>query len=220
MNGKCLLFQGGYDGTHFLANVEVYDPVKDVWEDGIPLSSGRSGLASAVIYQPSCHQNYSQDCISNLPSNREYDDDKRSADNNDDDADISSRGTSSSFHFNCTSNFFSGRKSGQFDDIERPRDCEEIRERLSDGLFNMMNEMTDKLTNHCNKNEPCSSKKDLLQKEFNDNHMVRLAKFHIKCTRHPSSSCPLQLLKRRFRTFMYNRKNRNSSEKLCKPKDK
>lgn len=216
---KSFSFQGGYDGTHFLANVEVYDPVKDVWEDGIPLTSGRSGLASAVIYQPSCHQNYSQDCIANLSSNREYDDDKKPPDNHDDDADISSRGPGSSFHLNCSSNFFSGRSGGQFDDVGL-RHCDDIRERLSDGLFEMMTEMNDKLTDHCNKNVKCSSKKDLLQQEFNDNHMVRLAKYHMKCSKHPSSSCPLQLLKRRFRTFMYNRKNRNSSEKLCKSKEK
>lgn len=42
--------QGGYDGTTFLSIVEVYDPVKDVWEEGEPLTSGRSGHASAVSY--------------------------------------------------------------------------------------------------------------------------------------------------------------------------
>lgn len=46
-----VVFTGGYDGQNFLATVEVYNPMKDVWEDGEPLISGRSGHASAVCYQ-------------------------------------------------------------------------------------------------------------------------------------------------------------------------
>lgn len=53
---KYVFFIGGYDGQNFLANVEVYDPMKDVWEDGDPLTSGRSGHASAVCYQTPCMQ--------------------------------------------------------------------------------------------------------------------------------------------------------------------
>ena len=45
-------FQGGYDGTSFLSVVEIYDPAKDAWEDGVSMTSGRSGHASAVCYQP------------------------------------------------------------------------------------------------------------------------------------------------------------------------
>lgn len=41
---------GGYDGQTFLSIVEVYDPERDVWEEGQPLTSGRSGHASAVSY--------------------------------------------------------------------------------------------------------------------------------------------------------------------------
>jgi hypothetical protein len=47
---------GGYNGQDFLANVEIYDPLRDVWEDGEPLTSGRSGHTSAVCYQPPCTQ--------------------------------------------------------------------------------------------------------------------------------------------------------------------
>ncbi|XP_018319693.1 kelch-like ECH-associated protein 1 isoform X2 [Agrilus planipennis] len=50
LDGK-LYAMGGYDGHNFLANVEVYDPETDKWEDGEPLTSGRSGHASAVCYQ-------------------------------------------------------------------------------------------------------------------------------------------------------------------------
>lgn len=48
---------GGFDGQEFLKIVEVYDPVKNTWEFGTELPSGRSGHASAVIYQPSCANN-------------------------------------------------------------------------------------------------------------------------------------------------------------------
>lgn len=185
-----------------------------MWEDGISLTSGRSGLASAVIYQPSCHQSYSQDCLVNQSSNREYDDERKPPDQ-DDDTDISSRGPGSSFHLNCSSNFFSGRSAGgQYDD-EDFSDCEEVRKLISTDLFHMMSEMNAKLKDHCSKNESNAERKLQLQKELNDNQVVRLAKFHMKCSKH--SSCPLQTLKRRFRHFIFS-KNRNSGEaqKLCK----
>ncbi|XP_059612006.1 kelch-like ECH-associated protein 1B isoform X2 [Phlebotomus argentipes] len=51
LDGK-LYAMGGFDGQQFLAIVEVYDPVRNTWEEGTPLTSGRSGHASAVIYQP------------------------------------------------------------------------------------------------------------------------------------------------------------------------
>lgn len=41
---------GGYDGTAFLSIVEIYDPTLDRWEIGPPMTSGRSGHASAVSY--------------------------------------------------------------------------------------------------------------------------------------------------------------------------
>lgn len=61
IDGK-LYAMGGYDGNHvkilkivlifflkknpylqFLSIVEVYNPIDDSWEDGVPLTSGRSG---------------------------------------------------------------------------------------------------------------------------------------------------------------------------------
>lgn len=208
--------QGGYDGTHFLANVEVYDPANDLWEDGIPLTSGRSGLASAVIYQPSCHQSYSQDCIANQSANREYDDERKPPDQ-DDDTDISSRGPGSSFHLNCSSNFFSARSGGQYDKSENITECEEFRKRLSTDLFHVMTEMKSKLKEYCSESEMSEEKKLQLQQEFSESHVVKLANHHLKCSKH--SSCPLQILKRRFRHFIFS-KTRNSSEaqKLCKKK--
>ncbi|GLG97930.1 Kelch-like ECH-associated protein 1 [Gryllus bimaculatus] len=51
LDGK-LYAMGGYDGQSFVSTVEVYDPGSDAWEEGQPLTSGRSGHASAVSYQP------------------------------------------------------------------------------------------------------------------------------------------------------------------------
>lgn len=190
-----------------------------MWEDGIPLTSGRSGLASAVIYQPSCHQSYSQDCIANLSSNREYDDDKKPPDNNDDDGDITSRGAGSSFHLDCSSNFFSnsGSVGGHRDDEEVAIDYGDLTNRLTGELFHMMHEVNGKLKEHCNKSETCEEKCEQLQQQLNDKNIVKLVKFHVRCKQH--SSCPLQTLKRRFKHFIFSSKDRNSREKLCKSKD-
>lgn len=208
--------QGGYDGHSFLANVEVYDPVKDEWVDGVSLTSGRSGLASAVIYQPSCHQTLSQDCIGNISSNREYDDEKKPPDNNDDEADISSsHGPNSSYHLNCSSNFFSGSSGGQHD-TEQPEDCADYSQRISGELFTMMTEMKSKLNEHCQTSNASDEKKLMLQQELSENHVVRLAKFHMKCKNH--SACPLQTLKRRFRHFVSKSKCKSKCDKLGKPK--
>ncbi|XP_014481560.1 PREDICTED: kelch-like ECH-associated protein 1 isoform X1 [Dinoponera quadriceps] len=49
LDGK-LYAMGGYDGATFLNIVEIYDPVKDQWIQGVPMTSGRSGHASAVSY--------------------------------------------------------------------------------------------------------------------------------------------------------------------------
>ncbi|CAG9861985.1 unnamed protein product [Phyllotreta striolata] len=43
---------GGYDGQNFLKDVEIYDPARNTWEVGEQLTSGRSGHASAVCFQP------------------------------------------------------------------------------------------------------------------------------------------------------------------------
>lgn len=103
---------GGYNGTQFLCDVEVYDPVKDQWEDGIALTSGRSGLASAVIYQPSCINSF-MDCYpANQSTNREYDDDRKPPDYDQFEkkygSDLGNAGTSnlhhSSHYFNACGN--------------------------------------------------------------------------------------------------------------------
>lgn len=57
LDGK-LFAMGGFDGQNFLSIVEVYDPAADRWEEGTQLTSGRSGHASAVIYQPACANLY------------------------------------------------------------------------------------------------------------------------------------------------------------------
>jgi hypothetical protein len=188
-----------------------------VWEDGISLTSGRSGLASAVIYQPSCHQSYSQDCIANMSSNREYDDDRKPPDGHDDDGDISSRGAGSSFHLNCSSNFFSnsGRSGSQREHVELV-DCDEVKQRITGELYHMLDKMKTKLNEHCVSHASSDENRKQLQQQLNDNQIVKLAKFHMKCNKH--TSCPLQTLKRRFRHFIFSNKDRNSRDKLCKSK--
>lgn len=59
------LISGGYNGNSFLNIVEIYDPAKDQWELGVPMSSGRSGHASAVSYQQ-CPSHYDQ--VENNPN--------------------------------------------------------------------------------------------------------------------------------------------------------
>ncbi|XP_050302107.1 kelch-like ECH-associated protein 1B isoform X2 [Anthonomus grandis grandis] len=49
LDGK-IYAMGGYDGHQFLKDVEIYDPSTDVWSEGTPLTSGRSGHSSAVCY--------------------------------------------------------------------------------------------------------------------------------------------------------------------------
>lgn len=61
LDGK-LYAMGGFDGHSFLNIVEFYDPTQDKWQESTPLTSGRSGHASAVIYQPSCANLY-MDCM-------------------------------------------------------------------------------------------------------------------------------------------------------------
>lgn len=174
----------------------------------MPLTSGRSGLASAVIFQPSCIGNYTQDCFANLPSNRDYDDDRKPPDGHDDDADISSQGASSSYHLNCSSNFFSSQQStSQFDDIEL-NGCEDVQTRMSGELFKVMREIKSKLKEHCDKNQ---LNEQSLQQQLNELQIVKLAKFHMNCRKH--SSCPLQILKRRFRHFIFNNRDKNSSSR-------
>lgn len=189
--------------------------MKDEWNDGIPLTSGRSGLASAVIYQPSCKQNYSQD-MANLSPNREYDDEKKPPDNQDDDADLSSKGNGASYHLNCKSNFFSGHSGGHYDEVELI-DSEEIGDRLSGELYNMLGELKVKLKEHCEKEDTGSAQQEEIAHVLNDSHVEKMTRLHLKCSKH--SSCPLQTLKRRFRHFVFSRRTRNSCEKLCKPNE-
>lgn len=87
-----------------------------------------------------------------MSSNREYDDDKKPSDGHDDEADINSRGAGSSYHLNCSSNFFSGRStSSQFDDVEL-KGCDK----------NQMNDL-------------------YYQQHLNELQIFKLAKFHMKC---------------------------------------
>jgi hypothetical protein len=176
--------------------------LKDVWEDGVPLTSGRSGLASAVIYQPSCPGNYTQDCFNNPTPDREFDNGKKPPDSHDDD--INSQGTSSSYHLNCSSNFFNGQaKNSQFDSIEYNQ-CKEIERKISGELFRTMRTVKLKIIEDRDTSDlPLQT----LQEQINEMQIVKLAKFHMNCRKH--TSCPLQTLKRRFRHFIFKNKDKH-----------
>lgn len=214
------LFKGGYDGTHFLSIVEVLDPVRDCWEDGVSLTSGRSGLASAVIYQPSCHQSYSLDCTTNLSTDREYDDDRKPPDGPDDESDLSSRGPSSMFHFNCSSsNFFGGsHPSGgtQLKECE-PLSCELTKPGVTGELFAMMKEVKVKIEENCTKAESAEDRRHQVQ--LNDGTIAKLSKLHPRCR---YTACPLLMLKKRFKHFIFSSRDRKPGEKSswCKSKGK
>ncbi|CAF1195502.1 unnamed protein product [Adineta ricciae] len=52
MLNKRLFALGGYDGKNFSSVVEVYDPEKDEWTFGTPLTRERSGHGSALTVEP------------------------------------------------------------------------------------------------------------------------------------------------------------------------
>lgn len=171
------------------------------------MTSGRSGLASAVIYQPSCPGNYTQDCFANVSSNREYDDDKKPPDGHDEETDVNSQSAGSSFHLNCSSNFFSNRSTNlQFDNVE-VNDCTNVQSQMSGDLYRVMREMKRKVQTHCENNQLNGQP---LQQQLDELQVVKLAKFHMNCRKHSSSSCPLQILKRRFRRFIFKSKDETS----------
>ncbi len=46
------MYLGGYDGNSFSSVVEVYDPEKDEWNYGTPLTRQRSGHGCALTVEP------------------------------------------------------------------------------------------------------------------------------------------------------------------------
>lgn len=194
---KCISFrlQGGYDGTHFLANVEVYDPVKDAWEDGVPLTSGRSGLASAVIYQPSMPGSYTQDCLSNLPRSREYDD-KGGADNHEDETDFMSRGNGSSYHVNLPSNFYRGSSGGSMQDNETTAD-EHIKSLRSELLKLLKNSMR------------VLNEKSKLCEDASSDCQIGNMPMKTCATNNSNSTCSLQRIRRHIKCLISTRKSKH-----------
>lgn len=172
----------------------MYDPIKDLWEEGVPLTSGRSGLASAVIYQPSMPGNYAQDCLTNLSRSREYDD-KGGADNNEDDGDFMSRGSRSSYHINLPSNFYRGAAGGNVESSEMNADelvrClrTELLKRLKSCRRTMMlHDPADKIHSDTDK----SIRKCITNNRNNPNH-----------------ECPLQRIRRQIKWLMSTGKLKN-----------
>jgi hypothetical protein len=76
-----------------------------------------------------------------------------------------------------------------------------------------MREIKSKLGEHCDKK---ISNDQPFQKPLNELKVVKVARFHVNCRKHPS--CPLQILRRRFQNFVFSNKVKKSSEKLFKSK--
>ena len=175
-----------------------------MWEDGVPLTSGRSGLASAVIYQPSCPQNYSQECtIAQNPTKRDYDDNRRLPPNND--------GNNSSMNCNYSSNVYqnlrgSGSGSGNHDSNETEEtNCDENEECpkkvKSTCIFTQMRERCRTRSRHLNHLQH----QQMQQQKLNDinSNLEKVIRNHTKC-KNPNASCSMQRLRRRFQYFLYN----------------
>lgn len=153
------------------------------------MTSGRSGLASAVIYQPSSHNSYANDCIRNFTSNRDYDDEKRPHDNQDDESDMTSKGASSSYQFDCPPNFFNNREGGPFEENSlSDSDISTIK------FHNLLN-----LPNVSSK----GTQLDLLQ-EFRCLDLIDIVRLKARCQNH--SLFPIRAVKRQFKHFIFNSK--------------
>lgn len=134
------------------------------------MTSGRSGLASAVIYQPSIPSSYIQDCISNLSHNREYDD-KGGSEGHEDDHDLMSRGNRQTYHVNLSG--YGGQSGGQMDNLE-PSQCEQFRN-LKMKIIKRLKKFNQKFIRNNEKSKPCSLslisqniQKLILKEKFNN----------------------------------------------------
>lgn len=197
--------------------MEVYNPSDDVWEDGVPLTSGRSGLASAVIYQPSCPQNYSQECtVAQNPTKRDYDDNRRLPPNN---------GNSSSMHCNYSSNVHSSsnlrgsggsgnRDSNEVDETNCDESNNECPKHVVNNscVFMRMRERCKFRNNHQRlSTEKSFSHSQNLQLQQQHQHkqktndincnLEKIVRSHTKCK---NTSCSIQRLRRKFQHFLYN----------------
>lgn len=168
LDGK-LYAMGGFDGHSFLSIVEFYDPIQNKWEESTPLTSGRSGHASAVIYQPSCANQY-MDCVEDqIPRNRKSPEDDDSKPGPSNPGNFQSRspsqpGTSSQLHA------FSGNRCTHCDDVKTDTKQEPIKRRDSfctenelsyerkcrDAIYQLMNQKEGS-QDQCNNNKRVNS---------------------------------------------------------------
>ena len=168
------------------------------------MTSGRSGLASAVIYQPSCPQNYSQECsIAQHPTKREYDDDRSLPPNG---------GNNSSMNCNYSSNVYqnlrgSGSGSGNRDSNENEEEtnCDENDECpkkvKSSCIFTQMRERCKARSLQLHHQQL----QQIQQQKLNDINcnLEKVIRNHTKC-KNPNAPCSIQRLRRRFQYFLYN----------------
>lgn len=144
-------------------------------------------------------------------SSKEYDDDRKPPDGHDDDSDISSRGNRSSYHFDCSANFFSNNPSGS--GRSKMEQCDKINVENSECIKKHLNgELTSVMAKaHHAALEVCKQTNQLEtvneREILNDQKIIKLIDNHSLCK--DSKSCPIQALKRRFRHFISSSKERN-----------
>lgn len=176
----------------------------------MPLTSGRSGLASAVIYQPSCPQNYTQECtIAQNHTKREYDDNSGVPPPND---------GSSSMNLNYTSNVYSnlrdsGGGSGNRDSNEvdeTTTNCDEnndecpkkkiVNNNNRTCVFVRMRERY--LARNCIREQTSSIQPQQKINDINCNIDKVIVRNHI--AKHKNAPCSMLRLRRKMQHFLYN----------------
>lgn len=124
----------------------MYNPIEDVWEDGVPLTSGRSGLASAVIYQPSCSQHYFQENVMIQQAQGREVDEKKTQQNHTGSSSINLR-YSSNFQSRGSSNNKSNQDDmGECLNLDQDEMFSKIDENLSNDI--RLSEHNKKFPNH------------------------------------------------------------------------
>lgn len=175
LDGK-LYAMGGFDGQSFTTVSEIYDPAMDRWEEGTPLTSGRSGHAAAVIYQPSCASVY-MDCFGEpMDKNKEQPDDDENTRNGpstskNDALPSTSTIALQSFSGNRCNNCDDNQQSAVFDgDVEQ---IAHVKHPLNYGPSASIN--ANDQTNHEQNREVCS----FLQVDCHENRAIEERRYNV-----------------------------------------
>lgn len=174
LDGK-LYAMGGFDGQSFTSVSEIYDPAIDRWEEGTPLTSGRSGHAAAVIYQPSCASVY-MDCFGDpIDKNKHQPDDDENARY----GPSTSRNTTLPSSSMNTLHFFSGNRCNHCDNNSQQSDVPDSdldRMTYSENSVNFeLNKSHDHLRNNCNEDSFLCSRTSSVNSELPKSSKIDVA---------------------------------------------